>query len=223
MRTTTAYFAGAGTIVIAIAAGLGGGLVIADMVAPHSPKGAEMSKFERRISEPIPVSNAPSEPVPYLAATQAAANNPVVVSPAPTPSPAGPANAAPDPTTQGAAQPADVQSARNSNSSAQPVSSSQAPSQPTPSAAREPSASSDDAFAKARDVDLKREARRAEDKRKAERRQQWVERRRYRGRQDDELRDVEQKVRQETETPRIFAAEPVKIETPRIRLFGDED
>jgi hypothetical protein len=42
-------------------------------------------------------------------------------------------------------------------------------------------------------------------------------------RQDDELRDVEQKVRQETETPRIFAAEPVKIETPRIRLFGDED
>jgi hypothetical protein len=89
MRTTTAYFAGAGTIVIAIAAGLGGGLVIANMVAPHSPKGAEMSKFERRISEPIPVSNAPSEPVPYLAATQAAA------------------------------QPADLQSARNSNSSAQ--------------------------------------------------------------------------------------------------------
>jgi hypothetical protein len=40
---------------------------------------------------------------------------------------------------------------------------------------------------------------------------------------DDELRDVELKVREETGSPRSFAAEPVRIETPRIRLFGDED
>jgi hypothetical protein len=65
--------------------------------------------------------------------------------------------------------------------------------------------------------------RRAEEQRKAERRQQWVEKRRYRGRGDDELRDVELKVREETGSPRSFAAEPVRIETPRIRLFGDED
>src|SRR3954452_3225585 len=72
MRTSTAFFAGAGTVVVAIAAGLGGGLVLANLVNPHSPK-QEMTKLERRMSpEPIPVSNAPSEPVPYLAATQAA-------------------------------------------------------------------------------------------------------------------------------------------------------
>ena len=32
MRTSMAYFAGAGTVIVAIVAGLGGGLVIANMV-----------------------------------------------------------------------------------------------------------------------------------------------------------------------------------------------
>jgi hypothetical protein len=74
---------------------------------------------------------------------------------------------------------------------------------------------------KARDADVRREARRgAEEKRKAERRQQWAERRRPR--QDQELRDVEAKVREETEPRQVFAAEPVKLEMPRIRLFGPE-
>jgi hypothetical protein len=68
MRTSTAFFAGAGTVLAAIAAGLGGGLLIADMVSPHSSR-QEMTRLERRISpEPIPVSNAPSEPVPILPA-----------------------------------------------------------------------------------------------------------------------------------------------------------
>ena len=67
--------------------------------------------------------------------------------------------------------------------------------------------------------DVRREAKRIEEKRKAERRQQWTERRNLR-RQDQELRDVEQKVREETEP--AFAAQPVRMETPRIRLFESE-
>ena len=106
---------------------------------------------------------------------------------------------------------------------AAPVSNPQPAATSTQTAAREPSATTDNAFARARDPDVKRELRRAEEQRKAERRQQWVEKRRYRGRGDDELRDVELKVREETGSPRSFAAEPVRIETPRIRLFGDED
>jgi hypothetical protein len=247
MRTTTAFFAGAGTIAVALAAGLGGGLLISNIVSPHAPKqGAELSKVERRTTDPIPASNPASESSPYIEATQAAATKPVTVSPAPqAPSqeaqqqqaqpqqaqsqqtqPPQPqtqqANATPAPVPQAAAQPADRQPARNANSTA-PVSNPQPAATSTQAVAREPSATPDNAFARARDVDVKRELRRAEDKRKAERRLQWVEKRRYRGRGDDELRDVEQKVREETDSPRIFAAEPVRSETPRIRLFGDDD
>jgi hypothetical protein len=247
MRTTTAFFAGAGTIAVALAAGLGGGLLISNIVSPHAPKqGAELSKVERRTTDPIPASNPASESSPYIEATQAAATKPVTVSPAPqAPSqeaqqqqaqpqqaqsqqtqPPQPqtqqANATPAPVPQAAAQPADRQPARNANSTA-PVSNPQPAATSTQAVAREPSATPDNAFVRARDVDVKRELRRAEDKRKAERRLQWVEKRRYRGRGDDELRDVEQKVREETDSPRIFAAEPVRSETPRIRLFGDDD
>ena len=84
MRTTTAFFAGAGTIAVALAAGLGGGLLISNIVSPHAPKqGAELSKVERRTTDPIPASNPASESSPYIEATQAAATKPVTVSPAP--------------------------------------------------------------------------------------------------------------------------------------------
>ena len=77
MRTTTAFFAGAGTIAVALAAGLGGGLLISSIVSPHAPKqGAELSKVERRATDPIPASNAASESSPYIEATQAAATKP---------------------------------------------------------------------------------------------------------------------------------------------------
>src|SRR6478735_5778437 len=87
MRTTTAYFAGVGTVVAAVAMGLGGGLLISNIVSPHEPR-TEMSKLELRMSsKPIPVSNAPSEPVPYVAATQAipSATNAEQAEPQPTP------------------------------------------------------------------------------------------------------------------------------------------
>src|SRR5882757_6269413 len=77
MRASMAYFAGAGTVIAAIVGGVGGGLLIADMVSPKSPKqGVEQTRLERRMSpEPIQVQAATgaSEPVPYLAAPQPSA------------------------------------------------------------------------------------------------------------------------------------------------------
>ena len=227
MRTATAYFAGVGTVVVAIAAGVGGGLTIANIVSPHDAK-QEISKVERRnSSEPIPA--APSEPVSYLAATQAAATKPVVVSPAPQQQNAAPSESAK------AAPPAEATTARDNtnNAIAQQPPQANAP-QPAPStqaAAREQTASPEDANAKARDVDAKavdakaREGdmkRAAAEKRRTERRQQWAERRRQPRHQDDDLRDVELKVREATEAPRVLAADPVQMEGPRIRLFDTE-
>jgi vacuolar-type H+-ATPase subunit E/Vma4 len=41
-------------------------------------------------------------------------------------------------------------------------------------------------------------------------------------RQQQELREVEDKVREETEPRRQSAIEPVRIEMPQIKLFGAE-
>ena len=70
MRSSTAYFAGAGTVIAAIVAGLGGGYLFFSIVSPHPEKhgSSEVSRLERRMStDPIPATNkgAP-EPVPYL-------------------------------------------------------------------------------------------------------------------------------------------------------------
>src|SRR5215208_4996777 len=65
MRTSTAYFAGVGTVIAAVSAGLGGGYLAANVT--HPPTQA-VSKLERRMSaEPIAVSTAPAEPVPQAA------------------------------------------------------------------------------------------------------------------------------------------------------------
>jgi hypothetical protein len=217
MRTSTAYFAGAGTVVAAVVAGLGGGLLVANIVNPGSPKhGTEMTKLEQRMSsqpvqvQPVQALAAPSEPVSYLAATQASAPNPVVAA---SPTQQTPPQTDPANTTQAAAQPAEAVAARDAAASAQP------PAPTAPSVAREQAASSEDSFVKAREIDLKRAT---AEKRHAERRQQWADKRRVRHRQDHELRDVEQKVREDTEPTQAFAAEPVKLEMPRIRLFDPE-
>ena len=85
MRTSMAYFAGVGTVVAAVTVGLGGGLIISNVVSPHEPK-TEMSRLEQRMStKPIPATNAApaaSEPNAYLAATAPAAA-PTVAPPKP--------------------------------------------------------------------------------------------------------------------------------------------
>jgi hypothetical protein len=234
MRISTAYFAGAGTVIAAIVGGVGGGLLIADMIAPKSPKGAEMSRLEQRMSpDPIRVAATPSQPAPNSAPSQPpAAIAAAATVPAPPESansslgnpPATSANSAPNP-----AQPKEA--------AVTPVTASVAPVAVSPAqpAAREPSreplnrepsvavqtSTSEDATARprneARDTDVKRV-----DKRRAERRQQWADRRRYQQRQERELQGVEETVREETEPRRGYAVEPVRVEGPRIRLFGEE-
>ena len=72
MRISTAYFAGVGTVIVAVTAGLGGGYLAANITSPPSQA---VSKLERRMSaEPITVSTAPAEPVPHVAATKPAAS-----------------------------------------------------------------------------------------------------------------------------------------------------
>ena len=200
MRASTAYFAGAGTVIAAIVAGVGGGLVIADIISPKSPKqGTELSRLERRMSpEPIQAASGPSEPVQYLATPQLSASvTPVAAAPA---------------QPQAQAEAVSSESTRAQAAIATPAV-SQAAASAAQSAAREQTAVPDDAFARARAA----EAKRAMEKRKAERRQQWAEKRRQR--QQQELRAVEQNVREDTE-PRQFAAEPVRMQAPQFRLFG---
>jgi hypothetical protein len=214
MRTTTAYFAGVGTVAAAIAAGLGGGLLFANMVAPHEPKyAAEPTKLEQRMAvRSIPVTSTPSEPVPYLAATQPAAATPVVA--------AAPAQTESQPPAQppAAAPPAEPKTA-NYTAAAEQVTSPPQARQPAEPAAREPAASPREAFAKSRDADLKRAA---TEKRRAERHQQWAGKRRDRQPREQELEAVEQSVRDVTGPGQAFVAEPVRLDVPRIRLFGAE-
>jgi choline dehydrogenase-like flavoprotein len=65
MRISTAYFAGVGTVIVAVGAGLGGGYLAANIATPPTQA---VSKLERRMSaEPIP-SRRHAEPVPHVAA-----------------------------------------------------------------------------------------------------------------------------------------------------------
>ena len=52
MRSAMAYFAGAGTVIVAIGAGLGGGMLISSIVSPQQPKqgSSELTRLERRMS-----------------------------------------------------------------------------------------------------------------------------------------------------------------------------
>jgi hypothetical protein len=210
-----AYFAGAGTVIVAIVAGLGGGLVIANMVSPQPAKqGVETSVMERRkVSEPVAMKAGPSEPVQYLAAPALPAPAAAATVPAPQTEAANSAPSVAPSAAVTAAAPA-----------AQPAT---AAAEPATSAVQEPRrASSGDTFAKAQEADIKRdaEAKRLMEKRKVERerRQQWADKRRAQPRQEQDLRDVEDKVREVTERGRDPGFERVGVETPQIRLFGSE-
>jgi hypothetical protein len=84
MRASTAYFVGAGSIVAAIAIGLGGGIVAGNIMHPIAPKqGPDTGKMAQR-AEPAAVatttSSAPSERVQYLTGSQTF--SPVTAAPA---------------------------------------------------------------------------------------------------------------------------------------------
>ena len=229
MRTSTAYFAGLGTVVVAVAAGLGGGYLAANIVNPHEPG---VSKLERRMSAtPMPAPAAPSEPV--RVASTVAATNPVATSPIAAPPQTEPQQTAasqapalqasalqtppksePQTTASNAAAP-EEKTANITPRTVQP-----APAKPAEQASEklivEKTAAPQEAFARARDADIKRAA---VEKRRAERRQRWEERRRFRQPREQELEAVEEKVREVTEPRHAFAVERVRTESPRIRLF----
>ncbi|MGY3406356.1 hypothetical protein ACVWZV_002469 [Bradyrhizobium sp. GM5.1] len=72
MRASTAYFVGAGTIVAAIAIGLGGGIVAGNIMNPVSPKqGPDTSKIAQRADAKPATTEAPSERLQYLTGSQA--------------------------------------------------------------------------------------------------------------------------------------------------------
>ena len=229
MRASTAYFVGAGTIIVAIAIGLGGGIVAGNIMNPIAPKqGADASKMAQRTdaaSTPAQT-NASSERVQYLTGSQAFGT--VIAAPAQ-------AEAKPE-----AAKP-DIQATQaNAEPSAPPPSQAAAvePPKPAPASPAKPAelqastsqssssdnASAKDAYAKARDSDVRRAA---SERRRAERRERWAERRYYESRDPRAMRDrtdwddVARNIREDSDA-RADAGRS-RGGFPQIRLFGADD
>lgn len=150
MRVPMAFFAGAGTVLVAIAVGLSGGLIVANVMSPPAQK-QQTSLLERRaLDDAARALNTQQVPIPYVAATTTAAAMA-----------AGAAAQVPpaEGTTAGDrdAKQSDAVAAKAAAPSAMPVRAS-AP---------------EDANAKAGEADLRRPS---DNKRKADRRQTWPER-----------------------------------------------
>ncbi len=222
MRASTAYFVGAGTIVAAIAIGLGGGIVAGNIMNPIAPKqGPDTTKISRRAEAAASATtNAPSERVQYLTGSQVFGT--VAAAPAQAQGEAKPdagttqANVAPAPQTAAVEPPKEQP---------KPVSSAPEATKPAEQqASTEPASSPDNAYAKARDSDLKRAA---WERRRAERHERWAERRRYdprdaRGMRDQtDWNDVARNVREDSDAG--VAVNRPRSGFPQIKLFDSDD
>ncbi|PDT88047.1 hypothetical protein CO669_22675 [Bradyrhizobium sp. Y36] len=237
MRASIAYFVGAGTIIAAIAIGLGGGIVAGNIMNPIAPKqGPDTGKMAQRAeSAGAPAAtNAPSERVNYLTGTQAFGA--VVATPAQAearPEAAKPdtpptqANAEPPPPSQAAAvePPKELSREQSKEQSKPAVASSSKPAKPAEQqTSADPASSPDNAYAKARDSDVKRAA---SDRRRMERRERWTERRHYDSREPRGMRDrtdwddVARNIREDSDS-RDYAGRS-RGGFPQIRLFGSDD
>ncbi|MDF0582670.1 hypothetical protein [Bradyrhizobium yuanmingense] len=224
MRASTAYFVGAGTIIAAIAIGLGGGIVAGNIMNPvESKQGPDTSKMAQRAATPTPAStNAPSERVNYLTGSQAFG----AMIAAPAQAEAKPEPAKPDtPTTQANVAPAPQPSQAAAVEPPKPAAAPQAAKPAEQQASTEPSSSQNNAYAKARDSDVKRAA---SERRRAERRERWAERRYYyesrepRGMRDrTDWDDVARNIREDSDA-RDYAGRS-RGGFPQIRLFGPDD
>ncbi len=224
MRASTAYFVGAGTIIAAIAIGLGGGIVAGNIMNPVASKqGPDTSKVAQRAATPTLASaNAPSERVNYLTGSQvfgamiaAPAQAEAKPEAARSDTQATQANAAPPP------QPSQAAAVEPPKPAAAPQAAKAAEQQ----ALTEPSSSPNIAYAKARDSDVKRAA---SERRRAERRERWAERRYYhesrepRGMHDrTDWDDVARNIREDSDA-RDYAGRP-RGGFPQIKLFGPDD
>jgi len=232
MRISTAYFAGVGTVIVAVAAGLGGGYLAANVT---NPPAQGVSKLERRMSaEPITVTTAPAEPVSRVVATNPA-SAPAQEQPQPqsqTKAAVPSANAAPSTNTSNVRaeeQVASEEKTANNVAAVRPVQPSLQPVKSTEQTEGKIAAPRD-AFARDRDADIKRAD---AEKRRTERRQRWADKRRFQQPREQELEAVEESVREVTEPrririrqegePREMFAESARNETPRIRLFDQDN
>ncbi|MGY8661520.1 hypothetical protein Q3C01_04030 [Bradyrhizobium sp. UFLA05-109] len=217
MRALTAYFAGGGTIVAAIAVGLGGGIVAGNIMNPIAPKhDSDTAKLERHEGA-MATTNAPSERVQYLTGSQIFGA--VVASSVQAEAPTATANAEPSapPSTQRAAS----HESRPGNTQATPANPAEQ------QASTEQPVSPDNAYAKAKDADVKRAA---SERHRAERRQRWAERRRYEGRDmrdRTDWDDVARSVREDADVQQ-FDSGPRRgyLQNrgfPQIRPFGGDD
>ncbi len=222
MRASTAYFVGAGSIIAAIAIGLGGGIVAGDIMHPIPPKqGPDTSKMERRAEAAAPATtNAPSERVQYLTGSQSFGA--MMATPAQAQSEAKPDVQA----TQASTEPPAPPPPQTTAAVEPPKSAIALPPQTTKSveqqASTEPVSSPDNAYAKARDSDVKRAAL---ERRRAERHERWAERRRYDprdargGRAEPDWDDVARNVRADSDTRDVVVSRP----RGGVRLFGLDD
>ena len=226
MRASTAYFVGAGTIVAAIAIGLGGGIVAGNIMNPVAPKqGPDTSKMAQRAEAAKPaMTDAPSERLQYLTGSQAfgamiaaPAQAEAKSEPAKSDTQASHANAepsAPQPSQAAAAEPPKPAPALPPQV-AKPAEQQASTEQPS---------SPDNAYAKARDSDVKRAA---SERRRMERRERWAERRHYDPREPRGMRDrtdwddVARNIREDSDA-RDVASRP-RSGLPQIRLFGPDD
>jgi hypothetical protein len=237
MRASTAYFVGAGTIVAAIAIGLGGGIVAGNIMNPVSPKqGPDTSKIAQRADAKPATTEAPSERLQYLTGSQAFGA--MVAAPAQAEAKSD-AKAESKPEAKSEAVKPDTQTTQaNAEQPAQQPSQAAAvePPKPPPAsppqvakpaerqASTEPSSSSDNAYAKARDSDVKRAT---SERRRTERRERWAERRHYDSREPRGMRDrtdwddVARNIREDADA-REVPRRP-RGGFPQIRLFGDDD
>jgi len=229
MRASTAYFVGAGTIVAAIAIGLGGGIVAGNIMNPVSPKqGPDTSKMAQRADAKPATTNAPSERLQYLTGSQAFGA--MVAAPAQAEAKSEEKSEAAKPDTQttqaNAAPPAQQpsQAAAVEPPKPAPASPPQVAKPAAQQASTEPSPSPDNAYAKARDSDVKRAT---SERRRTERRERWAERRHYDFREPRGMRDrtdwddVARNIREDADA-REVPSRP-RGGFPQIRLFGDDD
>ncbi|UQD72418.1 hypothetical protein JEY40_42610 [Bradyrhizobium japonicum] len=226
MRASTAYFIGGGTIVAAIAIGLGGGIVAGNIMNPVSSKqGPDTSKMAQRAEAAKPATtNAPSERLQYLTGSQAFGA--MIAAPAQAEAKSEPAKSdtqasqataeppAPQPSQAAAAEPPKPA----------PASPPQVARPAEQQASTEQPPSFDNAYAKARDSDVKRAA---SERRRMERRERWAERRHYDSREPRGMRDrtdwddVARNIREDSDA-RDVASRP-RGGLPQIRLFGSDD
>jgi outer membrane biosynthesis protein TonB len=224
MRASTAYFVGAGSIVAAIAIGLGGGIVAGNIMHPIAPKqGPDTGKMAQRAEASAPATtNAPSERVQYITGSQSFGA--MTAAPAQSQS-----ETKPDvQTTQASAEPVAPPSPQTTAAveppKPVPAPAPQATKPVEQQASTEPASSPDNAYAKARDSDMKRAA---SERRRMERRERWAERRHYDPREPRGMRDrtdwddVARNIREDSDA-RDVASRP-RGGLPQIRLFGPDD